>query len=51
MALSYFVLRQLDSNYEQKAASPQLDNVKGRFYEAYAERTTSVEKLPERREH
>lgn len=51
VALSYFVLRQLDSNYEQKAASPTLDSVKARFYEAYAERTTSVETLPERREH
>jgi hypothetical protein len=48
VGLSYFVLRQLDQNYEQKAASPRLDTVKARFYEEYAKRTTTVETLPER---
>lgn len=47
VALSYFVLLQLDSNYERKAIAPQLDNVKGRFYALYAERTVEVERLPE----
>jgi hypothetical protein len=47
-ALSYFVLKQLDYNYEQKAASPQLDNVKARFYEEYARRTATTESLPHR---
>jgi len=47
VALSYFVLLQLDNNYEQKAASPLLDNVKARFYELYATRTSAVETLPE----
>jgi hypothetical protein len=48
VALSYFVLRQLDYNYESKAASSRLDNAKARFYEAYANRTSAVETLPER---
>src|SRR4030095_8414340 len=39
VALSYFVLRQLDYNYEQKANSPMLDNVKAKFYEEYTRRT------------
>ena len=47
VALSYFVLLQLDYNYEQKAASPSLDPVKARFYELYAKQTSAVEKLPE----
>jgi hypothetical protein len=46
VALSYFVLRQLDYNYEQKANSPQLDAVKAKFYEEYARRTATTETLP-----
>jgi hypothetical protein len=46
--LSYFVLRQLDYNYEQKANSPLLDNVKAQFYEEYARRTAATETLPHR---
>ncbi|HEX6789758.1 MAG TPA: hypothetical protein VF247_00480 [Candidatus Krumholzibacteria bacterium] len=48
VALSYFVVRQLDYNYEAKAISPRLDNLKAQFYEAYARRTAAVETLPER---
>jgi hypothetical protein len=48
VALSYFVVRQLDVNYEEKAASPRLDAVKARFYEDYARRTAAVETLPKR---
>jgi hypothetical protein len=48
VALSYFVLRQLDYNYEQKASSPLLDNVKAKFYEEYARRTATTETLPHR---
>jgi hypothetical protein len=48
VALSYFVVRQLDYNYEEKASSPLLDTVKAQFYEAYARRTSAVETLPER---
>lgn len=47
VALSYFVLLRLDFNYERKAASPQLNAVKGRFYELYAQRTAETEHLPE----
>jgi len=46
VALSYFVLRQLDYNYERKADSPQLDNVKAEFYEEYARQTSATESLP-----
>jgi len=46
VALSYFVLRQLDYNYEQKVNSPQLDNVKAQFYEEYARTTSATETLP-----
>jgi len=46
IALSYFVLTQLDSNYERKAASPQLNAIKGRFYEMYGKRTETQETLP-----
>jgi hypothetical protein len=48
VALSYFVVLQLDLNYEQKAASPRLDAAKAHFYEAYARRTAAVETLPTR---
>jgi len=48
VSLSYFVLRQLDYNYEQKANSPQLDSVKAQFYEYYARRTATTETLPHR---
>jgi hypothetical protein len=47
-ALSYFVLQQLDYNYEQKASSPALDTLKAKFYEEYARRTASTETLPHR---
>jgi len=46
IGLSYFVLQQLDSNYERKAAAPQLNTVKARFYEMYASRTEKRETLP-----
>ncbi len=46
VGLTYFVLQQLDSNYERKAAAPQLNSVKGRFYEMYAKTTETQEKLP-----
>lgn len=46
IALSYFVLQQLDSNYERKAAAPQLNTVKARFYETYAKGTEAHETLP-----
>lgn len=46
-ALSYFVLTQLDVNYEHKARSASLDSVKGQFYEMYARRTAAHESLPE----
>lgn len=46
IALSYFVLQQLDSNYERKAAAPQLNTIKGRFYEMYAKGTEAHETLP-----
>jgi hypothetical protein len=49
IALSYFVVRQLDFNYEAKAVSPQLDALKAQFYELYAERTATVETLPNKR--
>jgi hypothetical protein len=45
--LSYFVLTQLDVNYERKAHAPTLDNVKGQFYALYAKRTEARERLPE----
>ena len=47
--LSYFVLTQLDVNYEQKARAPRLDSVKGQFYALYAKRTEAREHLPETR--
>jgi hypothetical protein len=46
VALSYFVVTQLDENYERKASSPALNNVKGQFYEMYAKRTETREVLP-----
>jgi len=46
VGLTYFVLQQLDSNYERKAAAPQLNTVKERFYEMYAKNTETQEKLP-----
>lgn len=46
VAISYFVVLQLDFNYEQKANSPALDAVKARFYEGYAARTAETETLP-----
>lgn len=46
IGLSYFVLQQLDSNYERKAAAPQLNTVKARFYEMYAWKTEKRETLP-----
>jgi hypothetical protein len=46
IGLSYFVLQQLDSNYERKAAAPQLNTIKGRFYEMYAKKTETQETLP-----
>jgi hypothetical protein len=48
VSLSYFVLRQLDYNYEEKANSPQLDSVKAQFYEYYARSTATTETLPHR---
>jgi hypothetical protein len=48
IAISYFVVLQLDLSYEEKAQSPRLDSVKGRFYEAYADRTAAMETLPDR---
>ncbi|HET6349180.1 MAG TPA: hypothetical protein VFH88_08865 [Candidatus Krumholzibacteria bacterium] len=48
VAISYFVLRQLDLNYERKAVSPRLDNVKAQFYEEYARHTAATETLPHR---
>jgi len=48
VSLSYFVLRQLDYNYEEKANSPQLDSVKAQFYEYYTRRTATTETLPHR---
>jgi hypothetical protein len=47
VALSYFVLVQLDSNYERKAESPRLNSVKAAFYEKYAKRTATRETLPQ----
>lgn len=46
IGLSYFVLTQLDSNYEFKASAPTLNTAKGRFYEMYAKRTETRETLP-----
>ena len=46
IGLSYFVLTQLDTNYEHKAAAPTLNAAKARFYEAYAKRTETQETLP-----
>jgi hypothetical protein len=46
VALSYFVLNQLDTNYERKASSPALNTVKGRFYDLYAKQTDERETLP-----
>jgi hypothetical protein len=46
VGLTYFVVQQLDSNYERKASSPALNTVKGRFYEMYAKRTETRETLP-----
>jgi len=46
VALSYFVLLRLDFNYERKVSAPQLNTVKARFYELYAQRTATVETLP-----
>ncbi len=46
VALSYFVLVQLDGNYERKAKSPQLNQVKARFYEMYTKGTAERETLP-----
>lgn len=46
IGLSYFVLTQLDTNYERKAAAPNLNFVKARFYEMYAVRTETRETLP-----
>jgi len=44
--LSYFVLVQLDRNYERKAKSASLNSVKATFYEMYARRTAMRETLP-----
>lgn len=46
IGLSYFVVQQLDSNYERKAAAPRLNTVKARFYEMYAKKTETRETLP-----
>jgi hypothetical protein len=46
VALSYFVLMQLDINYERKARSPTLDTLKAQFYEMYQQRTSGKERLP-----
>ncbi|HEU4929019.1 MAG TPA: hypothetical protein VFU38_04260 [Candidatus Krumholzibacteria bacterium] len=46
VGLTYFVLQQLDTNYERKAAAPQLNAVKERFYEMYARNTETQETLP-----
>ncbi len=46
VGLSYFVLQQLDSNYERKASAPSLNPVKARFYEMYAKNTETRETLP-----
>jgi hypothetical protein len=46
VALTYFVLVQLDRNYERKADAPALNSVKAAFYEAYARRTENHETLP-----
>ena len=47
VALSYFVLVQLDQNYERKAEASSLNRVKATFYEMYAKRTAMRERLPE----
>ncbi|MDH4037480.1 MAG: glycosyltransferase family 39 protein [Candidatus Krumholzibacteria bacterium] len=44
--LSYFVLVQLDENYEYKAKAPGLNKVKASFYEMYSRRTATHETLP-----
>lgn len=49
IALTYFVLFQLDRNYEQKANAPALNSVKASFYELYARHTENHEVLPERK--
>jgi Dolichyl-phosphate-mannose-protein mannosyltransferase len=46
VGLSYFVVTQLDENYERKAESPALNASKGQFYEMYAKRTETRETLP-----
>jgi hypothetical protein len=46
VALSYFVVVQLDENYERKADAPALNRVKASFYEMYARRTAERETLP-----
>ncbi|HEX5131977.1 MAG TPA: glycosyltransferase family 39 protein [Candidatus Krumholzibacteria bacterium] len=50
VALSYFVLVQLDKNYERKAESASLNKVKASFYEMYATRTEAHESLPRPRD-
>lgn len=50
VALSYFVLVQLDANYERKAESASLNRVKASFYEMYAKRTAAQETLPRPRD-
>ncbi len=46
VGLSYFVLVQLDYNYEMKAKSSRLDSVKAEFYELYAHHTATDETTP-----
>ena len=50
VALSYFVILQLDQNYERKASSPSLNQVKAKFYEMYAGHTAHHEELPRTRD-
>ncbi len=50
VVLSYFVLQQLDGNYERKAAAPALNTAKAKFYAAYASRTETHETLPRSRD-
>jgi hypothetical protein len=46
VALSYFVLAQLDRNYEMKASAASLNSIKAEFYELYARRTAEHESVP-----
>jgi hypothetical protein len=50
VALSYFVLAQLDSSYERKAENVMLNRVKASFYERYARYTSESETLPRPRD-